>query len=238
MKESAERLPLGFPTVALHLPVLLVSLGPPRLEVLNGHADTRDRSPPTRADSVVGATQIGPQLMSEPYRQCVACGKRALEFATRCPGCGTALPNPAPFEPDAAPELSRFLSLKVVIALVATGTLVTSLQHRAARAAPVSTETSFVTPVVSIAPTPRPETKTVAAPGTGAASVPLVAKSWTNVRSRRSVNASLEAVLTPGDTVTADSLANGWYRVAMDGDVLGYAKEAKLARLTEVNTPR
>jgi hypothetical protein len=68
--------------------------------------------------------------------------------------------------------------------------------------------------------------------------VSLMVKGWTNVRSRRSVNASLEAVLTPGDTVTADSLANGWYRVAMDGDVLGYAKESKLAPLTEVNTPR
>jgi hypothetical protein len=184
-----------------------------------------------RADSVVGATQIGPQVMSEPYRQCVACGKRALEFATRCPGCGTALPNPAPFEPDAAPELGRFLSVKVVIALVATGSLLASLQHRAARAAPISTETSFVTPVASIAPATRPNSTTAAAPGTGAAGVPLVAKGWTNVRRRRSVNASLEAVLTPGDTVTADSLANGWYRVALYGDVLGYAKQSTLEPL-------
>jgi len=222
----------GLPSVALHLPLLLVSLGPPRLKVLNGHADTRDRLPPTRVDRVAGATQIGPQLMSEPYRKCIACGTRALEFATRCPGCGTALPNPAPFEPDATPELDRFLSVKVVIALVATGTLLASLQHRAARGAPVSTETSFVTPVSSeraamerVLPVATP----AAAPGTGAAGISLVAKGWTNVRSRRSVNASLEAILTPGDTVTADSLANGWYRVAMDGDVLGYAKESKLA---------
>jgi hypothetical protein len=165
--------------------------------------------------------------MSEPYRQCVACGKRALEFATRCPGCGTALPNPAPFEPDAAPELGRFLSVEVVIALVAIGTLLASLQHRAA---PVSTETSFVTPVS----TQRPATEvatTVAAAVTKTKSVPLVAKGWTNVRSRRSVNATLEAILTPGDTVTADSLANGWYRVALYGDVLGYAKQSTLEPL-------
>lgn len=43
-----------------------------------------------------------------------------------------------------------------------------------------------------------------------------------------SVNATLLAVLTPGDTVVADSLANGWYRVALYGDVLGYAKETTL----------
>jgi hypothetical protein len=226
---------IGVTTVAFHLPLVPVSLGPPRLKVLNGNADTRDRSPPMRADSVVGATQIGPQLMSEPYRQCVACGKRALEFATRCPGCGTALPNPAPFEPDATPELGRFLSVKVVIALVATGTLLASLQHRAARAAPVSTETSFVTAVSSERPAMErvlpvvPVTTTAAAPGTGAASVSLVAKGWTNVRSRRSVNASLEAVLTPGDTVVADSLANGWYRVALYGEVLGYARQSTLS---------
>jgi hypothetical protein len=184
--------------------------------------------------------------MSESYRQCVKCGKRALEFATRCPGCGVALPNPAPFEPDATPDLGRFLSLKVVIALVATGTLLASLQHRAARAAPVSTETSFVTPVsserpamervlpampVSIARPSRPDTTTVVEPGTGAAGVPLVAKGWTNVRSRRSVNATLEAVLTPGDTVVTDSLANGWYRVALYGEVLGYAKQTTLAQI-------
>jgi hypothetical protein len=29
--------------------------------------------------------------------------------------------------------------------------------------------------------------------------------------------------------VVADSLANGWYRVALYGEVLGYAKETTLA---------
>jgi hypothetical protein len=35
-------------------------------------------------------------------------------------------------------------------------------------------------------------------------------------------------VLTPGDTVFADSLDRGWYRVALDGEVLGYANESML----------
>ena len=46
--------------------------------------------------------------MSGSYRQCVECGKRALRFATRCPGCGIDLPNPAPFEAEAGPELNGF----------------------------------------------------------------------------------------------------------------------------------
>ena len=40
--------------------------------------------------------------------------------------------------------------------------------------------------------------------------------------------AELEAVLTPGDTVLADSLQRGWYRVALDGEVLGYAYQSTL----------
>jgi hypothetical protein len=45
----------------------------------------------------------------------------------------------------------------------------------------------------------------------------------------RSVGAPVEAVLTPGDTVMVDSLAQGWYRVALEGEVLGYAQRSKLA---------
>ena len=56
----------------------------------------------------------------------------------------------------------------------------------------------------------------------------LVAKSWTHVRKARSRSADLEAVLTPGDTVFADSLDRGWYRVALEGEVLGYAHESVL----------
>jgi hypothetical protein len=55
-----------------------------------------------------------------------------------------------------------------------------------------------------------------------------VAKSWTHVRKARSRSADLEAVLTPGDTVFADSLDRGWYRVALEGEVLGYAHESML----------
>jgi hypothetical protein len=57
----------------------------------------------------------------------------------------------------------------------------------------------------------------------------LVVRTWTEVRKSRSVTASLEAVLTPGDTVLADSLEQGWYRVTLEGEVLGYAHRSTLA---------
>jgi hypothetical protein len=56
----------------------------------------------------------------------------------------------------------------------------------------------------------------------------LVAKTWTNVRRSRSPRAEIEAVLTPGDTVVADSLQRDWYRVAFEGEVMGYAHRSTL----------
>ena len=56
----------------------------------------------------------------------------------------------------------------------------------------------------------------------------LVAKTWTNVRRSRSRRAELEAVLTPGDTVFADSLQRDWYRVSYEGEVMGYAYRTTL----------
>jgi hypothetical protein len=54
------------------------------------------------------------------------------------------------------------------------------------------------------------------------------ARTWTNVRSRRSVGADLVAVLLPGDTVLADSLSRGWWRVTFEGKVMGYAYRSTL----------
>jgi len=55
-----------------------------------------------------------------------------------------------------------------------------------------------------------------------AEAVPRVARTWTKVHERRSVKADLSAVLLPGDTVLADSLKAGWWRVALEGKVIGY----------------
>jgi hypothetical protein len=59
----------------------------------------------------------------------------------------------------------------------------------------------------------------------------LVARAWTHVRSRPSPKAELSAVLTPGDTVLADSLSQGWYRVALEGEVMGYAYRSGLTEI-------
>jgi hypothetical protein len=56
----------------------------------------------------------------------------------------------------------------------------------------------------------------------------LVARDWSSVRKGRSRRAELEAVLMPGDTVQADSLERGWYRVTLDGAVLGYVHRSLL----------
>jgi hypothetical protein len=72
----------------------------------------------------------------------------------------------------------------------------------------------------------RPSPSPAAAADTGRL---LVARTWTNVRNRRSVKGGLEAVLMPGDTVLADSLSHGWYRVALEGEVMGYAFAPTLA---------
>jgi hypothetical protein len=62
----------------------------------------------------------------------------------------------------------------------------------------------------------------------GAGGEYLVARTWTNVRTARSTRAGLEAVLTPGDTVFADSLDRDWYRVTFEGEVMGYAHRSTL----------
>jgi hypothetical protein len=69
----------------------------------------------------------------------------------------------------------------------------------------------------------RLATTTAAAMTAPSTSEILVAPKWTYVRKARSRRAPLEAVLTPGDTVVADSLERDWYRVALEGEVLGYA---------------
>jgi hypothetical protein len=52
--------------------------------------------------------------------------------------------------------------------------------------------------------------------------VPRIARTWTKVHDKRSVNADLVAVLLPGDTVLVDSLRGRWWRVALEGRVIGY----------------
>ena len=78
----------------------------------------------------------------------------------------------------------------------------------------------------SAAALPAPSALPDSAPS--AEAVPRYARTWTKVHDRRSVDAELVAVLLPGDTVLADSLDRGWWRVALEGRVLGYVSARTL----------
>jgi len=161
--------------------------------------------------------------MGGSYRQCGECGKRALSIATRCPGCGRELPAPAVPDIDPALDLSRFLTPRVVAAAVAlAAVLAAATLGRAGRlpelpSSPIAADSNETSEVAyAILPVEDPGEL-------------RVARTWTNVRRSRSTRADLEAMLLPGDTVVADSLHRGWYRVALDGEVLGYVHGSTLA---------
>src|SRR5262245_39692119 len=83
--------------------------------------------------------------MSGSYRQCGQCGRRALSFATRCPGCGVALPDPAPFGDHGSRrrDWSRSLNgVVVVVGVVAIVAMIALVERGPARPALLSAETS------------------------------------------------------------------------------------------------
>lgn len=165
-------------------------------------------------------------VMGGSYRQCSTCGKRALSIATRCPGCGRELDAPEVPEHGGVRDWRHYLR---PTAGVAAGLVVVSLLILAGLGRNSQTAGAKLEVESSMATTPVLDTATVAAsPAEDAAEV-RVARDWTNVRKSRSVKAPLEAVLMPGDTVLADSLGKGWYRVALEGEVLGYAHQSTLA---------
>jgi hypothetical protein len=177
--------------------------------------------------------------MGGSYRQCTECGKRALSIATRCPGCGRELPAPAVPEGGPALDLRRFLSPGVVAGVLAAAAIVTATRlDRSSQ--PLEDRSSFVAAdsiaassevAYAMAATARLETASAAALTAESAGKLLVARTWTHVRNARSTRADLEAVLLPGDTVLADSLERGWYRVALEGEVLGYVHRSTLTAL-------
>ena len=150
----------------------------------------------------------------------------------RCPGCGRELPNSAvPDQP--AVDLGRLHSVPVVLGLLTLLVVLAGIRSGKRPPQPADEESSFVGPasnalsVDPLAATPGLATA-AAARDTGRL---LVAQTWTHVRSRRSPEAELSAVLMPGDTVLADSLSQGWYRVALEGEVMGYAYKSGLTEI-------
>jgi hypothetical protein len=121
-------------------------------------------------------------------------------------------------------DTGRFPLLPIAAILLVTGGLVTLVVRRwgadrgGEATAAVRAEATVALDIASAAASPvMPDS----APS--AEAVPRLARTWTKVRDGRSTRADVVAVLLPGDTVLADSLRGGWWRVALDGRVLGYA---------------
>jgi rRNA maturation protein Nop10 len=166
--------------------------------------------------------------MGKTYRECPACGKHALSIATRCPVCGEELLG-QPVRREAVPPRGRPRAPFVVVGvvLVAAAVAAAALLYHRDTAPPETAASASAQDEASVAPdtfrvasasatTARPDS----APS--AEAVPRVARTWTKVHEKRSVKADLSAVLLPGDTVLADSLEGGWWRVALEGKVIGY----------------
>lgn len=174
--------------------------------------------------------------MGGSYRQCLECGKRALSIATRCPGCGREFPAPAVPKGGPALDLRRFLSPGVVagvlaLAAVAAATgLGRASRHPEQPSVVADSLARYSEVAYAMEATARLDTASAAARPAEDVGGLLLARTWTNVRSSRSTRAGLQAVLMPGDTVLADSLQRGWYRVALEGEVLGYVHRTTLAR--------
>jgi len=168
-------------------------------------------------------------------RQCDACGKRALSIAIRCPGCGRELPANKVPQGGGGLDLGHFLTPKGVAAVLAVMAVLVSTSFGRAgepRGKQAEVQSSMGRVVESsMARTAPLDTARVAALSAESGSQLRVARSWTDVRKSRSARAPVEAVLTPGDTVLADSLEQGWYRVMLEGEVLGYAHRSTLAEL-------
>ena len=165
--------------------------------------------------------------MGGSYRQCGACGKRALSIATRCPACGRELSGPVTRDPGRSRGLG-FLSPRVTAGLIGAAAvlIIAAAQLTRRRGTAEQQHPSYISSAAAqLAPAATP---TPAADSTGAQI--LIARTWTNVRASRSTRADVEAVLLPSDTVRADSLERGWYRVALEGKVLGYVHRSTLRR--------
>jgi hypothetical protein len=163
--------------------------------------------------------------MNPGYVTCSECGKRALSIATRCPQCGFEFPaRPLPRR-SKAPDLGRLLPLLAAAGVVAAAIAVVTVVVR-------RTHNRVEVPATAEAPATAAaremDTATAAASPAASSGVRRFARTWTNVRSRRSVAGDLAGVLLPGDTVLADSLSRGWWRVTFEGKVMGYVYHAAL----------
>ena len=163
--------------------------------------------------------------MSPTYLTCSECGKRALSIATRCPQCGFEFPARPIERRTWTSDLGRLLPLLVTVGVVAaTVAVVTVVVRRTAN----RTDRRATAEAPAATAAPEMDTAMSAATPAAGSGVRRFARTWTNVRSRRGVAGDLAGVLLPGDTVLADSLSRGWWRVTFEGKVMGYVYHSAL----------
>jgi hypothetical protein len=165
------------------------------------------------------------------YRECPACGKRALRIATRCPQCGEEFPPQAVRWQAARPErrLGRRVAVTAVMLVTAAGLVTLALRRGTAGGRAPVTAAARAEPPAALETAQAAASPVTVDSAPSREAVPRVARTWTKVHARRSVRADVVAVLLPGDTVLADSLRGGWWRVALEGRVLGYVYHGTLA---------
>lgn len=170
--------------------------------------------------------------MARSYRQC-ECGKRALSIATRCPACGRELVAPPVKEESKGIDIAQLVPPSALRwGLVAVVVLLLAMLARwgrtGAERSSAASDSTGVSSEVGFSRETTLGTASAAGRTRARAGERRVARTWTHVRSARRVSSEVEAVLLPGDTVVADSLSRGWYRVALEGEVLGYAHQSTL----------
>jgi len=180
------------------------------------------------------------------YLECPKCGQKALSVATQCPRCHN------PFEGHSAPRRAPTPPGLIIGVAVAILIIVGGVARRVEIAADYMVPPAKVpvraprppaeSPAVTSSPVAshslRPATADSAtrpalpAPITPPPSPPpsnqsptgehRFAKTWVNVRSGPSGNASIVRVLQPGERIQVDSLQEGWYQVLANGRPDGY----------------
>jgi hypothetical protein len=160
--------------------------------------------------------------MTGTYRECPACGQRALHIATRCPRCAHEFPT-EPIRWQATRDARRLpvVPMAVVLLLVGGGLITLAMRRGAQGAVPVTAE-ARADQRNELETAQAAASVTVPDSAPSAEAVPRQARTRTKVHEHRSPKADVVAVLLPGDTVLADSLRGGWWRVALEGRVLGY----------------
>jgi len=153
---------------------------------------------------------------------------------TQAPARETQARQPTPArEPPAPPPARRVDTAPATPSQLPNRPQVQAGDTAPRRVPPAQLETP---PAIDSSPTPVAEADSTP-PGAALPSAPAFAaggplerfaRTWVNLRDGRSGSAPTVRTLRPGERVLVDSLADGWYRVVVDGRTEGYVDRSYL----------